>query len=135
MASLWLRVDVKSGVPIYVQIVDGVRRAAEAGSLGAGDRLPTVRALARELEVAPNTVVKAYNELQREGFIESRPGVGTVVAEGVGAVARERRLAGLYDRLSELVRDAVSLGVTEDELWERVDAEFERLQERERDGP
>lgn len=130
MVALWLEVDAKSGVPIYVQIVEQVRRAVEAGGLEAGDRLPTVRALAKELAVAPNTVVKAYNELQREGFIESRPGVGTVVAEGVVAVAREQRLASLYDRLSELVRDAVALGVSEDELWERVDTEFERLHER-----
>jgi GntR family transcriptional regulator len=130
MTDVWLRVDTKSGVPIYVQIVEQVRRAVEVGGLQAGDRLPTVRALAKELAVAPNTVVKAYNELQRTGLIESRPGVGTVVAEEVGAVAREQRLAGLYERLSDLVRDAVALGVSEDELWERVDAEFERLQER-----
>ncbi len=78
--AIWLEVDVRSGVPIYVQIVDQIRHAVEVGSLTGGDRLPTVRALAGELTVAPNTVVKAYNELQRAGFIESRAGVGTVVA-------------------------------------------------------
>ena len=127
MAALWLKVDARSGVPIYVQVVDQVQHAVEVGSLEAGDRLPTVRALAKELTVAPNTIVKAYNELQRSGLIESRPGVGTVVAEGVGDVARERRLEALNERLAVLVRDAVGLGVTEDELWERFDAEFERM--------
>lgn len=127
MAALWLKVDVRSGVPIYVQIVDQVQHAVEVGSLEAGDRLPTVRALAKELTVAPNTIVKAYNELQRSGLIESRPGVGTVVAESVGDMARERRLEALNERLAVLVRDAVGLGVTEDELWERFDAEFERI--------
>jgi GntR family transcriptional regulator len=114
-------------VPIYVQIVDQVQHAVEVGSLEAGDRLPTVRALAKELTVAPNTIVKAYNELQRSGIIESRPGVGTVVSEDVGDVARERRVEALNERLVVLVRDAVGLGVTEDELWERFDAEFERV--------
>ncbi len=127
MAALWLKVDTKSGVPIYVQIVDQVQHAVEVGSLEAGDRLPTVRALAKELTVAPNTIVKAYNELQRSGLIESRPGVGTVVAESVGDVARERRVEALNERLAVLVRDAVGMGVTEDELWERFDAEFERM--------
>ena len=127
MAALWLKVDARSGVPIYVQVVDQVQHAVEVGSLEAGDRLPTVRALAKELTVAPNTIVKAYNELQRSGLIESRPGVGTVVAEGVGDVARDRRLEALNERLAVLVRDAVGLGVTEDELWERFDAEFERM--------
>lgn len=124
---MWLKVDARSGVPIYVQVVDQVQHAVEVGSLEAGDRLPTVRALAKELTVAPNTIVKAYNELQRAGLIESRPGVGTVVSEGVGGVARERRVETLNERLAVLVRDAVGLGITEDELWERFDAEFERL--------
>lgn len=110
-----------------MQLVEQIRRAVEVGSLGAGERLPTVRALAEELTVAPNTVVKAYNELQRMELVESRPGVGTVVARGVAEVAREQRVEALFERLSVLVRDAVGLGITEDELWERFDAEFDRL--------
>lgn len=128
--AVFLDVDPRSGVPIYIQIVEGVRHAVEVGSLGAGDRLPTVRTLAGELNVAPNTVVKAYNELQREELIESRPGVGTVVAKGVGEKVRERGIEALYERLGSLVRDAVGLGLTEDDLWERFDAEFERFHER-----
>lgn len=127
---IWLDVDARSGVPIYVQIVSQVRHAVEIGSLTSGDRLPTVRALAGDLTVAPNTVVKAYNELQRAGLIESRAGVGTVVAEGVGEMAREQRMAALYERLGVLVRDAAGMGITEDELWERFEAAFERLHER-----
>lgn len=130
MAALWLEIDSGSGVPIYVQILNQVRHAVGVGSLEAGDRLPTVRALAKELTVAPNTIVKAYNELQRDGIVESRPGVGTVISEGVGDVARESRLEELNERLAELVRDAVGLGITEDELWERFDVEFERVHSR-----
>ena len=123
---MWMDVDGRSGVPIYVQIVSGVRHAVEVGTLQAGERLPTVRALAEELTVAPNTVVKAYNELQREGLIESKAGVGTVVARGVEEMAREARRGAFFGRLEQLVRDAVGLGISEDELWERVDREFDR---------
>ncbi|MGI9049478.1 MAG: GntR family transcriptional regulator [Rubrobacteraceae bacterium] len=125
--ALLMDVNPSSGVPIYVQLVEQVRHAVEVGSLGAGDRLPTVRALAGDLGVAPNTVVKAYGELQRAGFIESRPGVGTVVAAEAGGLSREHQVEALYERLGLLVRDAAGLGVTEDELWERFDAEFERI--------
>lgn len=126
-----LDVDVGSGVPIYVQLVEGVGHALEVGTLRPGERLPTVRGLAGELGIAPNTVVKAYSELQRAGLIESRPGVGTVVVGDPGEAMREPRIEALYERLGVLVRDAVGLGVTEDELWDHFELEFERIGERE----
>jgi GntR family transcriptional regulator len=125
--GVWIDVDSRSGVPIYVQIVDQVRHAIEVGGLRTGDRLPTVRRLAEDLAIAPNTIVKAYNELQRMGFVVSRAGVGTVVAEGIEDVARERRVEEIFERLRVLVRDAAALGISEDELWASLDAEFERI--------
>jgi GntR family transcriptional regulator len=125
--AVWIDVDPRSGVPIYVQIVGQVRRAIEVGGLRAGERLPTVRQLAEDLAIAPNTIVKAYNELQRGGLVVSRPGVGTVVAEGVEEVSRERRVEEIFERLRVLVRDAAALGITEDELWAGLDSEFERI--------
>ncbi|MDP9457657.1 MAG: GntR family transcriptional regulator [Actinomycetota bacterium] len=124
--ALQLHVDPRSGVPIYVQLVEGVRRALEVGTLGPGERLPTVRALAGELTVAPNTVVKAYNELQREGLIESRAGVGTVVVGEAKEAVKRRKVEDLYGRIGVLVRDAAGLGVGEEDLWERFDRELER---------
>jgi DNA-binding transcriptional regulator YhcF (GntR family) len=79
--------------------------------LQPGERLSTVRALARELTVAPNTVVKAYNELQRMGLIESKPGLGTVVVGNLGEAVREQRIEDRYKRLGTLVRDAVGLWI------------------------
>jgi GntR family transcriptional regulator len=124
--AIWLDVDPRSGVPIYVQIVDQVRHVLGVGGLRPGERLPTVRQLAGELAVAPNTIVKAYDELQRMGLVVSRPGVGTVVAEGVEEVARERRVEEVFERLRVLARDAAALGISEDELWASLDSEFER---------
>src|SRR3712207_2220356 len=123
----WIDVDPRSGVPIYVQIVDQVCHALDVGGLRPGGRLPTVRQLAGELAIAPNTIVKAYNELQRRGLIVSRPGVGTVVAEGVEEVARERRVEEVFERLRVLVRDAAALEISEDELWASLDSEFGRI--------
>ncbi len=128
--ALWLEVDQRSGVPIYVQLVDGVRHALGVGTLRPGDRLPTVRGLAEELTVAPNTVVKAYRELQRAGLIESRPGVGTVVVADSGEAVREQQVEALHERVGVLVRDAVGLGIKEDDLWERFEQEFERVYRR-----
>ena len=110
-----------------MQIVDQVRHAIEVGGFGPGERLPTVRRLAGDLAIAPNTVVKAYNELQRAGLVESRPGVGTVVAEGVGEMARERQVAEIFRRLRVIARDAAALGISEDDLWASLDSEYERI--------
>ena len=125
--AVWIDVDARSGVPIYVQVVEQVRHAIEVGGFGPGERLPTVRRLAGDLAIAPNTIVKAYNELQRAGLVESRPGVGTVVAEGVEKVARERQVAEIFRRLRVLARDAAALGVSEDDLWASLDSEYERI--------
>jgi GntR family transcriptional regulator len=125
--AVWIEVNPRGGVPIYVQIVEQVRHALEVGGLRPGDRLPTVRQLASELTIAPNTVVKAYNELQRMGLVQSRPGVGTVVAQGVEEIDRERRVEAVFERLRVLVRDAAALGISEDQLWASLDAEFERI--------
>ena len=125
--AVWIDIDSRSGVPIYVQIVAQVRHAVEVGGLRPGEKLPTVRLLAEELQIAPNTIVRAYNELQREGLVESKPGVGTIVAEGVAGMARGRQREAIFERLRVLVRDAAALGITEDDLWEGLDSEFERI--------
>jgi GntR family transcriptional regulator len=72
-----------------------------------GERVPMVRTLARELTVAPNTVVKAYGELQQMGLIESRPWVETVVVANTGEAVRKRQVEDLYERLGVLMCDAV----------------------------
>jgi GntR family transcriptional regulator len=75
------RVDGRSGVPPYLQIVQQVRQALRMGLLDAGDQLPTVREVVAEVAVNPNTVLKAYRDLEREGLIEARAGQGTFVLQ------------------------------------------------------
>jgi GntR family transcriptional regulator len=123
----WLDVNPRSGVPIYVQLVQQIKHAMEIGVLQSGDQLPTVRQLASELTIAPNTIVKAYDELSALGLIESRQGVGTIVTANFNGLLREQQREALFERLRLLVRDAANLGVSEAELSSRFNAELTRL--------
>lgn len=75
------QLDDRSAVPTYVQLAQQVRHAVRYGMLRAGDQLPTARAVVETLAINPNTVLKAYRELEREGLLRSRPGAGTFVAD------------------------------------------------------
>jgi GntR family transcriptional regulator len=130
--AIWLDVDPRSGVPLYVQIVHQIKHAIEVSALQPGDQLPTVRQLAGELTIAPNTIVKAYNELQTMGLIESRPGVGTVVAASLNGSVRRQQLEALTERFRALVRDAASLGIDAGELATRFQAEIDTFYEHRR---
>ncbi len=119
----WLDVNPRSGVPIYVQLVEQIKHALEVGVLQTGEQLPTVRQLASELTIAPNTIVKAYDELARLGLIESRQGVGTIVVANLDGTLRKQQQEALFQRLQVLVRDASLLGISAEALNERfIDA-------------
>lgn len=125
--AIWLHVDTHSGIPMYVQLIEQIKHALAVGTLSPGDSLPTVRELAGELSIAPNTIVKAYNELQHMGLIESRPGRGTVVVGEAEETLRAQQIEALKQRLSALVHDASSLGLSAEELracFERAVLQF-----------
>jgi GntR family transcriptional regulator len=124
--AIWLDVNPRSGVPLYVQIVGQIKHAIEVGALQAGDQLPTVRQLATELTIAPNTIVKAYNELQTMQLIESRAGVGTVVIASSDEMTRARQVEAIRERLGAVVRDASGLGIELDVLGAFYADEVER---------
>src|SRR5713226_7302699 len=103
--------DSKSGVPIYRQIQDQVRYGIASGLLQAGEQLPTVRALAVELSVNPNTVIKAYSELEREGILTTEQGSGTFVApQTTGLLSEAQRQAKLESLCSEFLAQAARYG-------------------------
>jgi GntR family transcriptional regulator len=110
--AIWLHVNIRSGVPIYVQLIEQIQHALEVGTLAPGDSLPSVRELASELSIAPNTIAKAYNELQRMGLIESRAGKGTVVLGEVEETIRAKQQEALIERLQAVVHDASKLGMS-----------------------
>lgn len=114
--AIWLQVNVRSNVPIYVQLIEQIQHALEVGTLSPGDTLPSVRELASELSIAPNTIVKAYNELQRMGLTESRAGKGTVVLGKAEEMVRARQQEALLERLRIVVQDGSKLGLSAEVL-------------------
>ena len=108
--------DMHSGMPVYRQIMDQVRGAIASGALNAGDQLPTVRQLAVDLAINPNTVVRAYRELELGGLLETHQGTGTFIS----AQKMKRADAERERQLAQIVGDCVSragaTGFTVDEL-------------------
>jgi GntR family transcriptional regulator len=85
-------VDPRSGIPLYLQLTEQIKRAIALGTLAPGEQLPTVKALALELTVNPNTVARVYRELERDGVIDTSPGRGSFVSAGkAGVESRDRR--------------------------------------------
>jgi len=112
--------DLRSGVPVYRQLMDQVLGAMAAGALEGGDQLPTVRQVAVDLSINPNTVVRAYRELEIRGTLETQQGTGTFVSHQKvkrDDVERRRRLAQL---VSDFVGRAGAAGFTVDELLEQL---------------
>jgi GntR family transcriptional regulator len=108
---MWLHIDPSSGTPIYRQIVDQVRQAVASGVLRAGDRLPSVRDMAVELAVNPNTVAKAYQELERDGVIETPRGKGSFVADRDHGLDETERLRQFAESVDRLVAEAYRLRI------------------------
>ena len=115
-----IHLDLHTGVPVYRQIVDQVRGAVAAGSLGAGDQLPTVRQLAVDLEINPNTVVRAYRELELGGLLETHQGTGTFISAQKMKRADAQRERQLAQIVGDCVARAGAAGFTVDELIEEL---------------
>ena len=111
--SVSLRVDPANDEPVFLQIVNAVKRAVATGRLSPGDRLPSVRELARELVINPNTIAKAYRELEAEGVTTNRRGAGTFVAERAPALRPREARRRFREALEAALADAVHWGLTE----------------------
>ena len=103
--------DARSGMPTYMQLVNQVRRATRNGTLHAGDRLPTAREVVAALAINPNTVLKAYTQLESEGLVISRPGLGTFIAQGIPAPLAAAVQRQLRRGLDSWIRSAAAAGL------------------------
>lgn len=119
-------IELTPGESPYRQIVYAATRAVVSGELAVGAPFPSVRALSHSLKVNPNTAQKAVTELVRDGILEVRPGIGTIVADWGPASARERR-ALLSDELERLLVEARRLGVTRRELHDAIREGWDEL--------
>ncbi len=125
-------IQIQSGSqPIYQQIVDQIRFRILSAQLKAGDELPTIRGLAETLKVNPNTIARAYRELEHEGLVEKRRTTGTFVAETSGTLSRARRRQILTPEIDKLVVLAGHLGADPTELDELIASRQQALQRKE----
>jgi GntR family transcriptional regulator len=121
-----IEVDPKAPSPPSEQIADQVRYAVASGRLAVGDRLPSVRGLAETALVNPNTVAKAYRDLEREGTVETRPGSGVFVAARAAARCASMRDAKIGERVSRAIAEALAAGLAADEIEDIVAAAMRR---------
>ena len=113
-------IDVKSRVPIYEQITENVKRLIIQGVLLPEEKLPSVRSLAQELTINPNTIQKAYRELEREGYVISRPGKGSFVNDMTETMNREH-IKTLTEEVERLIKELVFLDVPGESLKTMID--------------
>ena len=118
------------GVPIYLQIVNQVKYLVASGRLAPGEELPPIRALAERLVINPNTVARAYRELELAGVVAKRGTAGTYVSDAGSPLARRKRLEILTERIDALLAEARQLDVDTEELIDLLRQRDERLQPR-----
>ncbi len=111
-----------SGIPVYLQLMQQIRHGVETGALRAGERLPTIRSLAEELVINPNTVVRAYRDLQHEGIVELRQGSGAYVGRSV--VERGQVMTKAGKLIGSAIERLIALGLSEEEIRRIVENEL-----------
>jgi GntR family transcriptional regulator len=119
-----LQLNPSSGIPLYLQLIEQVKHAIEAGAMRAGDQLPSVRQMAEELMINPNTVVRAYRELEHEGVIELKHGSGAFIRESIVPRAK------LMQKAQAVVQQALGrldgLDLDEEEIRRLIENELAR---------
>ncbi len=108
------RLNQSTGIPLYVQLIEQVKHAVETGALQEGDQLPTIRKVAEDLVMNPNTVVRAYRELEHDGVLELKHGSGAFIRASPGGRARVMHKAQAV--VQSALERLASLGLTEDEF-------------------
>jgi GntR family transcriptional regulator len=122
-----LHVNPSSGVPIYLQIETQVKNAVAAGALRQGDTLPSVRKLAAQLRINPNTVARSYQNLERDGVIRTVAGGGTYVADGVPGLLKSEKVRRLRPHARQVAVEGAQLRLSHDEILKIVEEELESL--------
>ena len=122
-----LLIDNKSGVPIYDQIYSQIKAQIISGELQENEMLPSIRGLAKDLRISFITTKRAYEELEREGFIYTVPAKGCYVAQKNTELLREENLKKIEEHLEQIIRLAATCGLTREDILEMVTIELEDL--------
>ena len=122
-----LHVNPSSGLPLYLQIEAQIKQAIAAAALKADDALPSVRKLAGELRINPNTVARAYQNLERDGVIRTVPGGGCYVADGMPGLLKTEKVRRLRPHAQQIAVEGVQLRLAPEEILRLVQEELEKL--------
>jgi len=127
-----LRINFKSGKPVYLQVVDQIKTAAASGAMHSGEPLPSIRPLAEELRVNRNTIAKAYTELESQGIIETVAGKGCFIRPNNSPLKKEVRRQLLIEEIDQLIVQAHHLQVPADEFVKLVQERQGVMEQRQR---
>ena len=119
-----LAINILSNVAVYVQIENQIRAAIASGKLKSGDQLPSVRELSEKTDVNPNTVAKAYRDLEVMGLLYTRRGMGVYVAKGIQANCRKNCTRETVERMFEVVQEGKNSGIPKSDLIKMVNASY-----------
>ncbi len=119
-----IHITASDGVPIYLQVVNQIKYLVAAGRLVSGEELPPIRTLAEKLVVNPNTIARAYRELEMAGIVEKRRTAGTYVSDQGSPLARRERMKILTDRIDQLLAEAGHMDVSLDEVIKLTQQRF-----------
>ncbi len=122
-----LHVNPSSGLPLYLQIEAQVKQAVAAAALKADDALPSVRKLAADLRINPNTVARAYQNLERDGVIRTVPGGGCYVADGMPGLLKTEKVRRLRPHAQQIAVEGMQLRLTPEEILKLVQEELQKL--------
>jgi GntR family transcriptional regulator len=128
MRGMFFSIDPQSGVPIYEQIVRQVKFAVAEGTLRPGQMLPSVRVLSQQLTINPNTIARAFQQLQADGVVESLRGRGLVVNQGATTECRAARRELIAERIRTVLAEALHGGLSATEIRKIVAAELGELE-------
>jgi len=128
--TVHLHISANDGVPIYLQIVNQLKYLVAAGRLAPGEELPPIRVLAERLLINPNTVARAYRELEQAGVVTKRRTAGTYVSDAASPLARRERLKILTERIDALLAEAGQLNVGIEEVLQLVRQRADAMQPR-----
>lgn len=115
-----INITTHDKVPIYLQVVNQIKYQVAAGRLAAGEELPPIRVLAEKLVVNPNTIARAYRELELAGIVEKRRTAGTFVSDQGSPLARRERMKILTERIDQLLAEALQMNVSLDDVIKLV---------------
>jgi GntR family transcriptional regulator len=122
-----LRINFSSGVPIYLQLMEQIKHATDTGAIRVGEQLPTIRKVAEELAMNPNTVARAYRDLEHEGVVEVRHGLGVFVARPRAPSGKKDEIRNAGEVMRHAMEKGIALGLSESELRRVFEDELSRL--------